>query len=914
MSKVFSFIYLFSLPASRLSFLLLLLPSLAYCQLPEGFIDEVTPSEWDHIAGFVFDEENSMYAWERAGRLYRVIDDQKVEPPILDISEEVAFFLDHGLLGVALHPNFLNNGYVYLNYAVDRHHLIHFNTPAYDPAKSSTHNASIGRLTRYTLDKNKDFAEVIPGSRKILIGTDKTNGVPLLHGSHGVGDILFGKDGSLLVAYGDGSSFEAPDAGSHPTSYYAQALWDGIITEKENIGAYRSQLPDCLNGKILRLDPETGEGLPGNPFFDPSAPEAARSRVWAMGLRNPYRMSLVPGTGEHDPSLGEPGELLVADVGAIKWEELNHVTEPGQNFGWPLWEGFMENNDYRSQSKLNLDAPNPLACEDFYFFHDLVINPQKNQLPFWSNPCDPAKEISVDIPRFVHKGPVFAYNNIKGNPPVKTQVGVFDVSGKYHGASLDTAVAGFQGDLFEGVCIIDGAFGRGSQFPEAYQNAYFFADYDGWVKAMWFDSLRNPIRVESFHEAPGKIIHLDFHPENGCLYTIDYKEEQLHKICFDTDPAPLVNLFYDRNHGPSPLTVRFDASSSRDPEGQPITFLWDMGDGNTQRESAFSYTFEATDGLPTPFKVSLTVTDSAANSRTRNVIISVNNTPPQAAFSSFQDGDYYAMESINILPLEATVFDLEHQGSELSYAWQVQLQHNTHFHPEPIDTNRSTVAYISPAGCEAEEIFFYHVELTVEDAAGLSTHISAVLLPNCDSLFSDVMLSAAFEPNEVNLSWEVQVEAHAAIERIELERAPDRLHFEKLATIPLQAAGSSTQSYVFQDLNPLLGKNVYRLKIFTADGKYAFSHTAEIQAYEGLGITLYPNPTYGVLAFRFEEMKGKAAFELYSLQGKRILSQAWEGQGKQFRQLSVSHFRPGMYYYRIQNGSTTKSGKISIIR
>lgn len=894
--------------------LLFCFPFCTFSQLPEGFIDEETSSSWDQIAGFVFDEENRMFAWERAGRLYRVIDDEKVEPAILDISEEVAFFLDHGLLSVALHPNFINNGYVYLNYAVDRHYLIHYGTPAYDPAKSSTHNASIGRLTRYTLNKNNDFAEVVPGSRKVLIGTDKTNGVPLLHGSHGVGDVLFGVDGSLLVGYGDGSSFEAPDAGSHPTSYYAQGLWDGIITEKENIGAYRSQLVDCLNGKILRIDPETGEGLPSNPFYDETAPDAPRSRVWVLGLRNPFRMSLIPGTGDHNPVLGQPGELLVSDVGAIKWEELNHVQRPGQNFGWPLWEGFMKNNDYRSQPKFNQDAPNPLACQEFFYFHDLVIDSVQNQLPYWGNPCDPNTSIPADILRFTHQVPVFAYSNIKGNPPAKTEVAGFDGQGIMTGISMDQASPAITGDIFEGVCIIDGAFGTNSLFPKDYRDAYFFADYDGWIKVCWFDSLKQIVRVEDFHEAPGKLTHLDFHPENGCLYFIDFKDKKLHKVCFDTDPAPLLNLFYDRDHGPSPLTVQFDASSSRDPEGQPIQFHWDMGDGTTKKESAFSYTFTTEDDSPTPFPVTLTVTDSAGNSKSKTVIVSVNNSPPQVSFSSFKDGDYYAMDGINILPLEAEVFDLEHQGSELSYAWQIFLQHNTHFHPEPIDTNRSTVAYISPAGCEPEEVFFYRVELTVRDAAGLATHISAELLPNCDTFFSDVQIHSEFIQEKVYLSWGMETSANAQIEEIEVERAPDRLHFETIAVLEPNSSNTSWHNYTFEDLNPLIGNNVYRLKFRTRDGRYTFSRTTETSVYEGLGVTVYPNPTSSVIAFRFEEMISKASFELFDIQGKKLMEENWSGVGRQFRQHNVSAFQPGMYYFRLTNGNKQASGKLLIVR
>ncbi len=905
-----SFTAFFILKICFVSVLVFPLPS--FSQLPDGFVDEMSPSSWDHIAGFVFDEENRMYAWERAGRLYKVENDKKTEPPILDISEEVAFFLDHGMLAVALHPNFTNNGYVYLNYAVDRHHLLRFGTTAYDPNRNATHEASIGRLTRYTLDKNKNFSEVVPGSRKVLIGTEKTNGVPLLHGSHGIGDLLFGVDGSLLVAYGDGSSFEADDAGSHPTSYYLQALADGIISEKENVGAYRSQLVDCHNGKILRIDPETGEGLPSNPFYDPEAPSAPRSRVWALGLRNPFRMSLVPGTGEHDPELGQPGELMVSDVGAIRWEELNHITRAGQNFGWPLWEGFEKNAGFRNQARYNLDAPNPLACESHFYFHDLVVDSLQNQLPHWLNPCDSSREIKGNIPLFTHRWPVFAYNNVNGNPPARTEVAAFDNEGKMYGASISQAIPDFEGEILEGICIIDGAFGTQSQFSQPYQDAYFFADYGGWIKALWRDSLGNPAKIEPFHEGPGKVTHLDFHPGNGCLYYIDYKEKQLHKVCFDVDPAPLLNLFYDRDYGPSPLTVFFDASSSRDPEGQPISFLWKLGDGTSRSESSFSHTFLAEDGAPKAFRVSLTLTDSAGKSRSKEVTISVNNTPPQLAFSSFQDGDYYAMDGISLLPLEAEVFDLEHAGSELSYSWQLFLHHNSHFHPELADTNRSSFAYISPAGCTTGETFYYRISLSVADAAGLSSQIDGILLPNCDSLFSGIELSVAFVQPQMELHWEVEKEKHAKISRIEVQRAPDRLHFQTLGEVVLLGENQQIYPYGFSDFAPLPGKNVYRLKLFTTDGKYNFSQMVESTAYDGSGIQVFPNPATAVLAFRFEEMKGNAVFELFDLQGKIVMQTSWQGQGKSFRQLSVAEIQSGMYYYRIQNGGSKTAGKVII--
>ena len=127
---------------------------------------------------------------------------------------------------------------------------------------------------------------------------------------------------------------------------------DNIITDKENVGAFRSQLVDCLNGKILRIDPDTGDGIPSNPFYDPAKPHGAASRVWALGLRNPFRMSLKPGTGSHLRQDGNPGTLYIGDVGWVTWEEQSVVERPGQNFGWPIFEGLTMMDDMRRPQAL----------------------------------------------------------------------------------------------------------------------------------------------------------------------------------------------------------------------------------------------------------------------------------------------------------------------------------------------------------------------------------------------------------------------------------------------------------------------------------------------------------------------------------------------------------------------------------
>ena len=110
-----------------------------------------------------------------------------------------------------------------------------------------------------------------------------------------------------MATCGDGAGLT--DAGSDPKSYYVNGLSDGILRPKENVGAFRSQMIDSLSGKVLRLDPLTGNGVPSNPYYDPANPRAPRSRVWALGLRNPFRMTLRPGTGSHNPADGTPASL-----------------------------------------------------------------------------------------------------------------------------------------------------------------------------------------------------------------------------------------------------------------------------------------------------------------------------------------------------------------------------------------------------------------------------------------------------------------------------------------------------------------------------------------------------------------------------------------------------------------------------
>lgn len=314
-------------------------------QYPSGFQEESFGS-WTLPMAVVFDHTNKMYVIERDGRVFSFSNNQK--NLLIDIREEVATYGDYGLLSVALDPNFQQNGYVYLYYVVDRHHLMNFGTNNYSPS-SDEQGATICRLTRYTLNPATNFSSLLPNSRFVLIGETKSTGFPLTGIYHSGGDLKFSIDGSLLVSCGDGAV---------GADYEDQAFGDGILSVAEYKAKrqWRCQIPNSLNGKILRINPANGDGISSNPFYNANEPRSAQSRVYAMGFRNPFRFAIKPNTGSHNILEGNPGVLYVGDVGQDTKEEIDVVSAGGQNFGWPRLEGI----DHIYDSNLNY---NPLQSK-----------------------------------------------------------------------------------------------------------------------------------------------------------------------------------------------------------------------------------------------------------------------------------------------------------------------------------------------------------------------------------------------------------------------------------------------------------------------------------------------------------------------------------------------------------------------
>jgi PKD repeat protein len=638
---------------------------------------------------------------------------------LLDISEEVGAWHDHGLLGFALHPQFDTNGYIYLLYLVDRHYLTNFGTAAYNPATNDYYSATIGRFTRYKVTRTGGAYAVVAGSLTILLGATKTTGIPSTERSHVTGSLVFGIDGTLLVSTGGTGS--NTDFGSTRGTYYTQALADGIIQPRENVGSFRAQLVNCLSGKILRLDPMTRAGVPSNPFYDTANPNSPRSKVWALGLRNPFRMSLKPGTGSPNPTAANPGALYVGDVGFSTWEEMDVVDRAGQNMGWPLFEGLTQHDPLIAHLTANQDAPNPLfnvnGCTQQYFnFQDLLKQATPTGTATFTNSCNAAQAIPASIPTFVQTRPLIDWQH--GTGPSRTRIFSGNMASTINLGASGSPVSGPQ---FGGSAAVGGVFYPFADFSAGYQNTYFFGDYvGGWIRSLTVNASNQPTAVRDFVGTGAVVVGMATHPTQPGLYYINFPDE-IRKITYSTtNNAPTAVATSNKQYGPAPLSIQFTGSASTDPEGQTLTYLWNFGDGTTSTQPNPAHTFSPGTSAPVGYPVTLTVTDPQGATGQATLRVSANNTPPQVTITSPANNTLYPLTGTTIYQLRATVTDQEHSASQLSYAWQTILHHETHEHPEPIDTAPQTTTSIDPLGCGAET-YYYTIDLTVTDATGLST-------------------------------------------------------------------------------------------------------------------------------------------------------------------------------------------------
>lgn len=338
--------------------------------------EQVVVSDLTQPIAFEFapHDPSLLYIAEKGGVIKVFNTETGQQSTFVDISADVNDIQDRGLMDIALHPDFgtpvapgePEHNYVYAFYVVD---------PAGTEANAAGTNAGMdgggnrfAYLVRFTADEATGYTTAVPDSQVILLGgkavpgeselqprtlqdisgagaIDSTsdlsqpesgydaqtgeyeeNYIKVDSRSHAGGALAFGPDGALYVSVGDGTSFNTTD----PRSVSVQDV-------------------DSLSGKILRIDPITGLGLPDNPFVEPGDDLSANSsKVYQLGLRNPFSMAF-----------SDDGRLFITNTGWNTWEEIESG-HAGANFGWPYFEGG-DTGIARAPGYQNIDS-----AADFY--------------------------------------------------------------------------------------------------------------------------------------------------------------------------------------------------------------------------------------------------------------------------------------------------------------------------------------------------------------------------------------------------------------------------------------------------------------------------------------------------------------------------------------------------------------------
>lgn len=222
-------------------------------------------------------DDESLYIVEKTGRVRIMRDGLLVDEVLLDLTGQVSKGFEQGLLSIAFHPRFQENGFVYVNYT--------------------------------DLDGNTQVERVhVPGGQLRADDDTKTTllTVDQPAANHNGGMMAFGPDGYLYIGLGDGGRAGDP--------------WGN------------AQNPRSLLGKMLRIDVDRSEPYaipPDNPFVDDPH---ALDEIWAIGLRNPWRFSFDRLTGDlyiADVGQNEREEINIEPSG-----------DPGgRNYGWNIMEG-----------------------------------------------------------------------------------------------------------------------------------------------------------------------------------------------------------------------------------------------------------------------------------------------------------------------------------------------------------------------------------------------------------------------------------------------------------------------------------------------------------------------------------------------------------------------------------------------
>ena len=288
------------------------------------------------------------------------------------------------------------------------------------------------------------------------------------------------------------------------------------------------------------------------------------------------------------------------------------------------------------------------------------------------------------------------------------------------------------------------------QFPSSYQEASSSPITRKTGSRLTFDASGNVTGVFNFEPADGSvdgpygdIVYLTEGPD-GALYYVDlgysdisgtFGVSKIRRIEFiQSDLPPVAMASASPTQGPTPLTVNFSSSGSSDPEGQPLSYSWNFGDGTTSTQANPSHAYT----VAGPYQVRLTVSDGVNSTLSTPIAISAGNRPV-VTISSPTDGAIF--RAGDVIAFSGTATDIEDGALPASaYTWNIDFLHEGHVHPgTPIVGVTSGTFTIPTSGHDFSGFTRYRIMLTVTDSSGLQSSQFVTIFPDKVNLTFDTM-------------------------------------------------------------------------------------------------------------------------------------------------------------------------------
>ncbi|WP_119080678.1 ThuA domain-containing protein [Chitinophaga alhagiae] len=492
-----------------------------------------------------------------------------------------------GLLGMQADPQYEKNHWIYVYY-------------------SPTGAKPVDRLSRFRFENGRFD---LPSEQVILeVTTDREICC------HTGGSIAFDASGHLYLSVGDNTTpFNEVDKATrkaYDVNLYGFApLDDRPGFENYDNGRAAGNSND-LRGKILRIrvNEDGTYSIPDGNLFPKGTPQT-RPEIYVMGNRNPYRIAVDKHSGylywgEVGPDAGNDS---LSTRGPRGYDEINQARKAG-NFGWPYFVG----NNYA------------------YFQYDYATG--------------------VSGPVFNADGPVnHSRNNtgIKQLPPAQPAFIWYP-----YAVSQDFPVLGTGGrTAMAGPVYHVKDYPEATRYPRYYDGKLFIYDWmRNWIMAVTMTKEGNLQTIEKFmpHVRFSNISDMEAGPD-GQLYIVEYGGQWRHKnadaglsvITYNGgNLAPAVQLAADTSAGALPLTVRFSAAGTVDPDGDPLAYTWNFGDGEPLQTAVpeASHTFTKAGTYP----VSVEVTDGKGG-KTKGPLVHVyaGNAVPRVKISVAGNPSFY---------------------------------------------------------------------------------------------------------------------------------------------------------------------------------------------------------------------------------------------------------------------------------